>query len=263
MCQKHFTKLNDLYCELCNEPICKLCASSKEHEDHNTVDILKRLELQEKSIQNDMQELKTLRKEKYEKCQRIITVLKDFLNKTYNSSTLELQNQEESSQRKQDTSLLSFKLQHNKMETDLNKQENNISCTITEIDKRIANLKILLGAKDDGRVLKYKSKIDDISKPKVILPVIYLQTINEENLRCLSTFKIVERRNKLNYLEVEPSSTDKPLIDEPLIIRKLEIPLGGGHLTVDPCSVSCLSDDEFWVSECNVNIIKLYNFQGE
>lgn len=80
-CQKHSTKLNDLYCELCNKPICKLCASSKEHEDHNTVDILKRLELQEKFIHNDIQELNTLRQENYEKCQRIISVLKDFLNK--------------------------------------------------------------------------------------------------------------------------------------------------------------------------------------
>lgn len=268
-CQKHSTKLNDLYCELCNKPICKLCASSKEHEDHNTVDILKRLELQEKFIHNDIQELNTLRQENYEKCQRIISVLKDFLNKTYNSSTLELQNHEESLQRKQDNSLLSFKFEHNKMDTDyngdLNKQENDISCRITEIEKRIADLKILLDARDDSLVLAYKSKYEP--KPKVILPVIYLQTINEEpffeQLRSLFTFKKVERRDKMNYLEVEPSSTDKPLIDEPLIIIKLEIPLVGGHLTVKPCSVSCLSDDEIWVSECNDNIIKLNNFQGE
>lgn len=49
------------------------------------------------------------------------------------------------------------------------------------------------------------------------------------------------------------------LIDDPQIKTSIDI----NTQFRDLCSISCLSDENVWVSECNESTIKLVNFQGE
>lgn len=49
------------------------------------------------------------------------------------------------------------------------------------------------------------------------------------------------------------------LIDDPQIKTSIDI----NTQFKDLCSISCLSDENVWVSECNESTIKLVNFQGE
>lgn len=56
-CQNHSTKLCEFYCEHCDFPICTLCISSKGHQHHNVVDILKSLESKKHVLEKDLQDL--------------------------------------------------------------------------------------------------------------------------------------------------------------------------------------------------------------
>ena len=56
-CPKHPTKICELHCEQCSIPICALCVSSKEHKEHEVVDILESLKTKKEAIQRDLQEL--------------------------------------------------------------------------------------------------------------------------------------------------------------------------------------------------------------
>ena len=56
-CPKHPTKICELHCEQCNIPICASCVSSKEHKEHEVVDILESLTTKKEAIQRDLQEL--------------------------------------------------------------------------------------------------------------------------------------------------------------------------------------------------------------
>lgn len=48
----------DRYCEQCNVPVCDQCASSREHSNHDTVDVVQELESKLKVLQRDLQDLK-------------------------------------------------------------------------------------------------------------------------------------------------------------------------------------------------------------
>lgn len=56
-CKKHPIKICELYCKQCNIPICSLCIASKEHQSHDSVDIVKSLEDKKTVLQKELQEL--------------------------------------------------------------------------------------------------------------------------------------------------------------------------------------------------------------
>lgn len=57
ICQKHFSKICELYCKQCNTPICADCVSSKEHNAHDIINIASALESKRDELQKDLKEL--------------------------------------------------------------------------------------------------------------------------------------------------------------------------------------------------------------
>lgn len=43
-CQKHSTRICELYCKQCDIPICAFCVSSEKHQGHDVEEILKIIE---------------------------------------------------------------------------------------------------------------------------------------------------------------------------------------------------------------------------
>lgn len=49
-CFKHSAKICELHCEQCNISFCAFCVSSKEHQTHEVIDILKSLSSKQEAI---------------------------------------------------------------------------------------------------------------------------------------------------------------------------------------------------------------------
>lgn len=56
-CQKHSFKLCERYCEQCNIPVCEKCVCSHDHDGHEFVDVVQKLENQKRVLQSDLTEL--------------------------------------------------------------------------------------------------------------------------------------------------------------------------------------------------------------
>uniref|UniRef100_K1PSC2 Tripartite motif-containing protein 3 n=1 Tax=Magallana gigas TaxID=29159 RepID=K1PSC2_MAGGI len=272
-CSKHFTKLCELHCEQCDIPICLECVSSGEHLGHKSVQILKILETKKTVLQRDLQELEKFIYPKYQDIASNILAQKVDLNKNALKLTTDISRYGEDFHREIDIAIKILKSDVDEIESKhlviLNKQENEIKISISEIAQSIANLMKLLDSNDVSLVSAYKSRNAEFKRlpPKLIvtLPKFTPQKINKEqiyqqfgSLPALS-IKIEEHGYTMDSLGAMSSTQDRPLIDEPRIITEINTEFKIFHMLGN---VSCPSDDEVWT--CGKDrIMRLYNLKGK
>uniref|UniRef100_A0A8W8IJC2 B box-type domain-containing protein n=1 Tax=Magallana gigas TaxID=29159 RepID=A0A8W8IJC2_MAGGI len=269
-CRKHPTKQCELHCEQCDIPICVQCISSKKHLGHIQVDILKTFESKTEKLQKDLQELEIFIYPKYQESASIITVQTADLSKNSRKLKTAIDEQGEVWHREIDTIITNLKSNVEEMESKhlpiLNKQENEITHTISEITQTIAELKKLLNSKDVSLVSEYKSRNAEFRrlppKLKVSLPNFRPQEIHTDqlieqfgSLSALS-FTTEEQDYSMPPQGAESSSPDRSLMDVPRVITAIDT--GYGYLS----GVTCLNDTEVWTFGSN-NMMKLFNLQGE
>uniref|UniRef100_A0A8W8JKE5 B box-type domain-containing protein n=1 Tax=Magallana gigas TaxID=29159 RepID=A0A8W8JKE5_MAGGI len=273
-CRKHPTRQCELHCEQCDIPVCVQCISSKKHLGHIQVDILKTFESKTEKLQKDLQELEKFIYPKYKEIASNIPVQKADLSKNSQKFTTAIDKHGEVWHREIDTIIQKLKSDLDEMDAKhlaiLNKQEDEITHTISEITQSIADLKKLLDSNDVSRVSAYKSRITEFRRlpPKltVSLPNFTPQKINPEQLYqqfgSLSAFSITTEEHGYTMETSEAGSSPlKPLLDEPRIISTIHTQYGGllNFLT----SVTCPSDEEIWTCSYNKKMMSLYNLQGE
>ncbi|XP_065926069.1 E3 ubiquitin-protein ligase TRIM71-like [Magallana gigas] len=268
-CRKHPTKQCELHCEQCDIPICVQCISSKKHLGHIQVDILKTFESKTEKLQKDLQELEKFIYPKYKESASNIPVQKADLSKNSQKLTTAIDKQGEVWHREIDTIITNLKSNVEEMESKhlpiLNKQENEITRTISEITQTIAELKKLLNSKDVCLVSEYKSRNAEFKrlppKLKVSLPNFRPQEIHTDqlieqfgSLSALS-FTTEEQDYSMPPQGAESSPPDRSLVDVPQVITAIDTEYG-------LYGVTCLNDTEVW-TRGNDNMMKLFNLQGE
>uniref|UniRef100_K1PTS7 Tripartite motif-containing protein 2 n=1 Tax=Magallana gigas TaxID=29159 RepID=K1PTS7_MAGGI len=272
-CRKHPNKQCELHCEQCDIPICVQCISSKKHLGHIQVDILKTFESKTEKLQKDLQELEKFIYPKYKEIASNIPVQKADLSKNSQKFTTAIDKHGEVWHREIDTIIQKLKSDLDELDAKhlaiLNKQEDEITRTISEITQSIADLKKLLDSNDVSRVSAYKSRIAEFRRlpPKLTVSLTNFipQKINPEQLYqqfgSLSAFSMTTEEHGYTMETSEVGSSPlTPLLDEPRIISTIQTQYGGfpKYLT----SVTCHSDEEIWA--CSINkMMRLYNLQGE
>eukprot|EP00105_Crassostrea_gigas_P035266 XP_019919414.1 PREDICTED: E3 ubiquitin-protein ligase TRIM23-like [Crassostrea gigas] len=269
-CQKHSTRLCELFCEKCDIPICSTCLSSEEHNGHKFLEILINMENSKEIIQSDLQELEKSIYPKYQEIVANISAQKADLNKQSQKLSTAIDNHGEVWHREIDTIIQKLKSDVNKIEskfmTALSKQEEEITCTISEVAKSIANMKKLLTSKDVVLVSAYRSKNDEFRRmpPEltVSLPSFTPQSFSKDQLHeqfgVLSTISFTKEEYgyKIDSPGAEFFPQERQLIDVPQIITEISTEYG-------LCSLSCQSDDEIWTCNYDNETIRLYNLQEE
>ncbi|XP_065928097.1 E3 ubiquitin-protein ligase TRIM71-like [Magallana gigas] len=272
-CLKHPTQLCDLHCEQCNIPICLECVSSGEHIGHKQVGILKILDTKKEALQKDLQELENSIYPKYQEIASNILVQKADLNKNSKKLTTALDKHGEDLRREIDIAIQKLKSDMDEMESKhlvvLDKQENEIKCSISEITQCIADLKKLLNSNDVSLVSTFNTRNAEFRRlpPKltVSLPRFTPQKINKEQIyqQIGSLSALSNKSEKHGYTmdspRAESSPQDRPLIDVPRIITEINTEYGESN---ELHSVSCLSVDELWTCGMD-NMMRLYNLHGK
>ncbi|XP_065929432.1 E3 ubiquitin-protein ligase TRIM71-like [Magallana gigas] len=270
-CQKHSSKICELFCKQCKIPICVKCASSKEHIGHEFIDIVETLENQNEIILNDLQELEKSIYPKYQEIASIIPVQKADLNENSKKLTKAIEKHGEDLHREIDTMIKKLKSDLDEMDSDymtvLNKQENEIKRTISEIKQSIADLKKILNSNDVSHISAYKSRNAEFRRlpPKITatLPKFTPEKINKEQLYqqfgSLSALSIKTEQHGyiMDSPDAESSPPDRTLINVPRVITDINTEFGSGLR-----HVSCHIDDEIWTCGDD-KMMRLYNLKGK
>ncbi|XP_078341480.1 uncharacterized protein LOC144627701 [Crassostrea virginica] len=274
-CQKHATKICDLHCKQCDIPVCILCISSGEHEQHKKEDISKTLALKKEKIKEELQELEKMIYPKYKEAATNIPVLKTDARKHHKKLTTALKKQGEAMHKEIDNVIQKLQSEIDAMDSlhkaAIDKQEKAINCTITEIEKIIAEIKALLNSDDFYFVSDYNSRNAEFRKLpaqfQVTLPTFTPREINREHINqqlgSLSKLAITTKEHHEHGSPTKTSGAEfspiaRSLIDEPLILTDINTVYEDNNRL---CGVSCLSDNEYWTRGWD-NTLRLYNLQG-
>lgn len=160
-CPKHSPKICELHCEQCNGPICSLCVSSGEHEQHKKTGFLKHFENKKAEIEEDLQELENNIYRTYQKIASRIPVQKDNMKENIQKLKLSVNQQGELWHREIDMFIekLTCRLDKNdsNISTVLDRQEGEYTISISKIKQSIEELKGLYDSNDVSVVSSYQS----------------------------------------------------------------------------------------------------------
>lgn len=267
-CQKHLSKICKFYCDQCNSPICDKCISIGEHDKHNINDILQHYESKLNVLKKDLEELEKFIYPAYEEIAFDIPVQKAKFTK--NSQKLKSAITKHAKYWHREIDIIV-----NKMESDLDvmdskcfdelqRTENEIKSSISEIKEIIVYVQELINSKKICRVSAYQSRIAKLKQlpptPEVFLPNFSPPLTSREDIiqqfGSLSPLSI-ERIEHGNTIDSQDGKSFSKIDAMTVNVIETEYKSLGGLY-----SVCCLSDNDVWTCGYD-DKIRLYNLQGE
>lgn len=268
-CLKHSPKICELHCQACERPICSLCVSSGDHEQHKKTDILKRFESKKLEIKIDLQELEYHIYPKYQKFASKIPVQKDKVKENSQKLKSKISKQREILHREIDIFIDKQNSRVDEIDSKLlavlNEKEVEYTVRTAEIKQSIANLKILQDSNDICLVSTYQTTNDIFrrlpTKMTVPLPIwvhVGKNGIHRQfGLVSWSSIETEEQGYILKPISSMSFPEDRTLINVPRIIANTDIQHG-----LSLRKVSCVDMGQFWT--CGIDkFMRLYNYYGE
>ena len=179
ICKIHSTETCKRFCKTCNVPICKQCVSSSEHSWHKKEDVVQFYKRKKEDIKNDLEDLEKSIYPKFIEAASKIQVQRTHVTKchqklhtdmTKDGETAVMCTQFATSRTKLVITIITNILQKMQIFTEarndrylavINKQEDAINQSITEIKRIILNLKRLQDSSNVCAVLEYNSKNEE------------------------------------------------------------------------------------------------------
>lgn len=213
MCLKHVTKQCDLYCKQCDIPICTLCITSGEHEQHKKINIFDR---KIETLESELKDLKQSIYPKHEKAASDIKTKKSDLRKTSKAMKSTIKEHGQLWHGVIDKIIEKFLSQidvnESKQLVIFENEEREIKLRITEISQNILNLEKMLDSKDAQLVSEYITRLPEFSQlpdqRHVYLPHFTAKGIDTKDviplfgtLKCLYELRYNSDRLLNRYLE--------------------------------------------------------------
>lgn len=252
-------------------PICILCITSQRHKTHDVVHLQDIYEVQKDKLNRNLQELRFSIYPKYQKYASEISKQKANIEKNTNKLNALLTEHGKVWHKEIDKTINKIKSEIGKINLKslnaLKEQEGTIRECISEITRKITNLKTLFDSNDVNRISSYKSRVRKYRRlpPKetISLPRFTPQTINKKQLYeqfgflSSSLNKTEEEIDELYHSETDFSPKRKRLADESRMIKSLETKQKEYKRILN---LSCSRDDEIWTCAQD-NVMKLFCFQ--
>ncbi|XP_052681255.1 E3 ubiquitin-protein ligase TRIM9-like [Crassostrea angulata] len=199
-CQIHPAKLCELHCKQCDIPICAQCFSSKKHRIHDVIDISKFFERKTKTLQADLEELGKLVYPRYQEIASSFPVQRADLKRNTEKLILAINERGEVWHREIDNIIRNLKSDIGKTESEhkdfLQKQENEINHTISEISQTIGELKKIMDNNDVRLLCKYKSRNAEFR----MLPPKFIVTLPSFSSPKIDTEQLTQQFGSLSTL---------------------------------------------------------------
>nr|XP_022309120.1 E3 ubiquitin-protein ligase TRIM71-like [Crassostrea virginica] len=282
-CQRHSNKICELHCNQCNLPICTLCVSSGDHEQHTKIDVLEHLRNRKDVIEKDLKELKESIYPKFQEAASKIPIHRSGVRKNSKELTEALKKQADALHAEIEIIVKDMQSKINDMGAqhlaEIDKQEEALNQSINDISQVILDLQKLLDSNDVSLVSEYTSKNGKFEnlpvQVHVYLPAFIPQKINKKQIHkqfgillkqviTYPTGQLVETQVIATEERVGLTKTSGgmsiTISDEPQVLTEIYTEFGGWFIRLH--SVSSLSDEEIWTSG-NDKIMKLFNLQGE
>lgn len=161
-CHIHLARLCELHCEQCDFPVCVQCVSSQKHKIHDVVDIAKFFERRNKALRADLEELGKFIYPCYQEIASSFLVQRANLKRNSEKLISAINDREEDWRREIDNIIKELKSGIVKTESEhivfLQKQEDEINRSISEMSQTIGDLKKLKDSNDVSLLCKYKSR---------------------------------------------------------------------------------------------------------
>ncbi|XP_065929154.1 probable E3 ubiquitin-protein ligase MID2 [Magallana gigas] len=259
LCLIHALKICEKYCQQCNIPICMLCASSPEHKCHELIDVSNVIEKKKKVFKKDLEELENCI---YPKYQEIASNISDKMvdwNEHSKKLIMAIDEHGENLHREIETATKKLKCNLEEMDSKsmylLNKQEKEITITISNIKQSIDEIKKLLASNDVCLLSAYKSRNVEFRR----LPPTHIVTLPN-----FTPHEITQKLGTLSEISVKKDdqiyTMDAP---GPPDVSKIIEEIGTEYGEYRLRSVSCINDDNLLTCGVDDKMIRLYNLQGE
>lgn len=189
-CQIHFNKLSEYYCEQCDIVVCDECEKSAKHINHAFLNISSYLEVKNKTLQADIEELEKHIYPVYQEIASSFPVQRAELLRNNEKLISAINKQGEVWHRKIDSIIRKLTSDIKETESEhlafLKEQEDDINHNMSEITQSIVELNKLLVSNDGCRFSEYISRNSEfrIFPPKLIisLPSFSSKEIDTEQL---------------------------------------------------------------------------------